>query len=78
MIPRGFARSVAISCAVHPEPTTGASYDGDKMLEQVELEDWAKAVLSMAVVPAQILVSLRITAIILLLVYFLRDSIAGT
>lgn len=30
------------------------------MLEQVELEDWAKALLSMAVVPAQTPVSLRI------------------
>lgn len=46
------------------------------MLEQVELEDWAKAVvLSTAVVPAQTLVSLRIVASVSFLYAFWKTRI---
>lgn len=52
-IPRGAVKPVAISCAVHPEPTTGASYDGFKMVPHVELTDWASVMPGRAVVTAQ-------------------------
>lgn len=33
-MPLGFVRLVAISCAAHPEPTTGASYEGVRTVGQ--------------------------------------------